>query len=240
VQPGDDPHSFSPSAKQLIEISQARTVFTLGMPFLKQLREHLEETAPGLEMINLQRDIELMTSVEECDEHEGHHHHHGEEKEDGNKESDIHTWLAPELLKKQLTLIGDELEGDTAPRTQALLERIDVIDAELAVQLAPLKGKVIYVHHPAFGYFAKHYGLEQKSAELGGREPSAKRIVELVEASKADSVQVIFTQPQFDPSSAEKIASAINGTVVSVDPLAEDILANFKTIGDAVTSSLQP
>lgn len=238
VQPGDDPHSFVLSSKQLGEVSQARALFTVGMPFLKNLKEYLGEVAPGLVITDLQNGIQLA----EFDSHEGH----GHEGHDHADEMDPHTWLSPSMLKAQvqnlvaaLSEIDPNKAADYTANSVTLIKHIERIDEALAKEFAPYKGRAIYVHHAAFGYFARDYGLEQKSVELGGRAPSAKHLADLIENAKADKVQIIFTQPQFDPSSAEKLAEAIGGNVVAVDPLSPDLLLNFETIGEAIKSALK-
>jgi len=45
-------------------------------------------------------------------------------------------------------------------------------------------------------------------------------------------------QPQFDRNAAKKIASAINGAVVSIDPLAFNYLANMENIAQNIIKAL--
>jgi len=61
----------------------------------------------------------------------------------------------------------------------------------------------------------------------------------LIGQARADKVRIIFTQPQFDVRSAAVVAAAINGTVVSLNPLAKNVLKNFIKIGRALKGALK-
>jgi zinc transport system substrate-binding protein len=50
---------------------------------------------------------------------------------------------------------------------------------------------------------------------------------------------VIFVQPQFSQDSAERVAQAIDGAVVPINPLAEDWLSNMQTIADRIEEGLR-
>ena len=114
---------------------------------------------------------------------------------------------------------------------------IDSLHHELKQILAPHQGKAFFVYHPAFTHFADAYGLEQKSIEAEGKSPSPKQLMALVKEAKETNVKVIFVQPQIDPSSAQTIADAIGGQVITIDPLAEDVLTNLESIAQTLADS---
>ena len=70
-----------------------------------------------------------------------------------------------------------------------------------------------------------------------------KKIVEnldvFIKSAKKQKAGVIFAQPQFDRNTAQKIASAINGVVMLIDPLAYDYIANMEKIADTITGTLK-
>ncbi len=177
------------------------------------------------------------TESAEVDPHAGHGHEAGE--------SDPHIWLSPELLMNQAKilhavlegLVGQDHSGPVHKNADALEAEITLLDYDLAIKLKPLKGQSFYVYHGAFGYFASAYGLTQESIQLGGKSPEPKRLTEIIEKAKAEGVKMIFVQPQFDQTAARAIADAIGGTVLSVDPLKEDVLANLRSIADAIVES---
>ena len=48
---------------------------------------------------------------------------------------------------------------------------------------------------------------------------------------------MIFIQSQFNSAAAEAVARAVNGQVVSIDPLAKDYLTNMRRIAQAIKGS---
>jgi len=80
--------------------------------------------------------------------------------------------------------------------------------------------------------------LIQKTVEIEGKSPTPKQLQHLIAAAKKDGARVIFSQPQFDPKSAEAVARAIGGTVVPLDPLAYDAAANLNAIAENIATAL--
>jgi zinc transport system substrate-binding protein len=256
--PEADPHGFSPTPKQLVDLGGASVFLTIGMPFETQLVDKLKSGTKGLRVVNLTDDVELL----ELDEHHHHDHeehaheekagddhaeHHEEEGHDhGHDEEagDPHVWLSPALLKKQAIAIEHLLmEIDPAghdayhANLEELLADLDALDAELRAALAPLKGQSFYVFHGAFGYFAQAFDLKQEAIETGGRSPEPKRIFELIEQAKTEGVKLIIVQPQFDTKSAEAIAEGIGGAVVPVNPMGADVFETLRTLASQVKAS---
>ncbi len=174
-------------------------------------------------------------------EHEAHHHDH----DHGHGGEDPHIWLGPPEIKIQAQNIAEalkQIDPDNHEKYRAnlksFLDDLNEVDNQLQQSLAPLRGEAFYVFHPAFGYFARAYGLEQRAIETGGRSPTPKQLRQLISQAQEDNIRVIFTQPQFESRSAEAVAQAINGAVVALDPLEYNILENLQTISDKVEEAL--
>jgi zinc transport system substrate-binding protein len=116
--------------------------------------------------------------------------------------------------------------------------QLDELDRRIAAILAPIRGGVLFVYHPAFGYFCRDYGLRQEAVETEGKEPSSARLARLVDEARAKGVRVIFVQPQFAGRSAEALASAIGGAVVAIDPLPENYLREMETMARTIEQRL--
>ena len=241
VPPGRDPHVFSPSPRQVMELSRAAVYFRIGMPLEDQLLLRLGGGA--MRTVDTTADIHRRSFTDgegsPCD---GHHHGHSREGHGHDCEAhaghpDPHVWLAPALLAVQADRMSEALcEVDPAgaesyrENLQKLKKRLDEVDAEIVAMLAPYRGRAFYVFHPSFGYFAEAYGLRQMAVELEGKSPSPRQLRTLVTQAKADGVKVIFVQPQFDQRSAESIAAAIGGSVVAIDPLRKNVIDNLVDI----------
>jgi zinc transport system substrate-binding protein len=105
------------------------------------------------------------------------------------------------------------------------------LDAKLHALLDERRGGRFFVFHPAWGYFAREYGLVQVAIEREGKEPDPREVATLIRDAREAGVRVIFVQPQFDPASAELIAREISASVEVLDPLAPDWSANLYRVG---------
>ncbi|MEA1943960.1 MAG: zinc ABC transporter substrate-binding protein [Euryarchaeota archaeon] len=76
----------------------------------------------------------------------------------------------------------------------------------------------------------RDYQLEQIPIEIEGKEPSASDLIGLVNTAKASNITVVFAELQFNSESARVIAKEIGGTVVFIDPLAENYITNMYRI----------
>jgi zinc transport system substrate-binding protein len=185
-------------------------------------------------------------------DHEGDDHHHEGEDHDHDHDHeaegaiDPHVWLGPLEVRAMAAEIRDTLVSISPENADAYRENyaelaadIDELHARLSDQLAPFDGETMFVFHPAFGYFADTYGLEQEAVETGGNEPSPAQLERIIEEAQEEGVRVIFVQPQFSQDSAQRVAQAIDGAVVPINPLAEDWLSNMQTIADRIEEGLR-
>ena len=242
LKPGDDPHTFQPSDRQVSDVMRARVYFRTGValeygPWMRAL------ASSGLRVVDLREGVALREIAA------GHHNNdenkHGDHAVAGK---DPHIWLAPRLLKTQAETIArtlGELDPDHAAKYEAnlarLLEKIDAADAEIRRTLAPLAGRRVYVSHPAWGYFCRAYGLQQEAIERGGRQPSDHELTRLLEKARDDGVKTIFVHSQVAGRPARLVARAIGADVQVhvIDPLAEDVLVNLIAVARAFADAHQ-
>jgi zinc transport system substrate-binding protein len=181
-------------------------------------------------LVNTSEGITLIT---------GHHHDHGHH-ETG---ADPHVWLSAQCVKKQVENIADVLmEQDSSNASyydanrQKLLHIIDSVDQTIQGILSDHRGKSFLIFHPALGYFARDYGLEQVSIEEEGKEPTAARIAELIDLCRKKGIKSIFIQKEFDARNAEAIAKEVNARLIVIDPMAYNWPVNMiglaKTIAE--------
>jgi len=265
----DDPHIFSPTPRELAQLSVGTIYFAADLPFEETLVSKLKKSKSKVEVVSMVEGLDRRTFGEgehDCDhdhDHDDHEHDHAEHKHDhhdhghdhaghdhghdhGDGELDPHVWLSPAHLVEQLRTIQAEIEplfeSETAKsaiqeNSRKLVQQLRDTDRELVKKLAPFRDQSFYVYHGAFGYFADAYGLKQVPVELSGRTPEPRQIASMIDKAKEEGVTVIFVQPQFDQTSAKTIAESIGGTVVSIDPLAKDVIANLKHIAEEIEAS---
>ncbi|RKX19385.1 MAG: cation ABC transporter substrate-binding protein, partial [Candidatus Zixiibacteriota bacterium] len=181
IGPGQSPATLEITPKQLAEFSKTKIFFTAGVPFEKHLNKKLKDNFKNLNIIDTQKGIDLQ-KIE--------HHHHDNIKEDETDETeslDPHSWLDPSLAKIMSQNICDGLTrfypADSLlyqNNLHLLLEDLDKLDLYVKRELKPYSGKSFYTFHPAFGYFARVYGLKQIAIEIDGKEPSARQLADII------------------------------------------------------------
>ncbi len=238
VKPGDNPHTFEPSPRQMMTLGQARLYFLVKMPFEAFITSKLVSVAGILEMSDCTAGIKRRVMADDHD-----HAHHADSDADY---PDPHVWMNPENLvimadnMAKALKVADPVHGDVYETNRlALIARIQSADAEIRQVLLPLKGQTFYVYHPAFGYFGDRYGLIQRAVETGGKSPTPRQLSNLISQARNDGVKIIFVQAQFDRRAAATVASAIGGTVVPINPLARDILAELRKLADEVRAAVK-
>lgn len=214
-----DPHTFSPSPKTVARAREADLFLTVGMEFETTIQDKLSRLNPSMETLNLAADVE----------HQG----------------DLHVWLSLPLLAQMadnLTQVLTRLDPDGASVYRANLKNYqdELMDKhrKLTARLAPLRGTVFYVYHPAFYHFAADYGLKQEAVEVDGKTPSPKQLLALIRRAREENVQVIFVQPQFDNRSATIIAERIGGRVAELNQLEEDPVVVIQKAADEIERAL--
>jgi zinc transport system substrate-binding protein len=183
--------------------------------------------------------------------HEGHEpdegHHHGEHESDEghhHKGTDPHVWLAPSngaLMAANIrdALIEADPAGASVYRTNGarLISDLKGLKAEITALLSGLENRTFIVFHPAWGYFAKEFGLEQVAVEQMGSEPSPRQLAGLIDHAREIGTKVVFASPQFSTRSARTIAREIDGRVELIDPLSRDYLHNLRRAAEAFAAA---
>jgi len=171
------------------------------------------------------------------DDH-GHHHHH-------ELGLDPHVWLTPANGKiiatniyNALVTVSPENEAVFTANFEELISEIEDLDARITDTLSGLTRRNFMVYHPAWGYFADAYGLTQLPIKVGGMDPSARELAQLIDQALEEEISVVFVQPQFSEANARAVAQEIGGGVVKVDPLAFDWMSNLETVAEAFASAL--
>jgi len=233
VPPGASPATYEPKPRQMSALAVTKAYMAIGVPFEKNWLGKISAANPKMKIVQTDQGIikRTMAAHPHTDHEEA-----GAESHEHEGLPDPHIWTAPPLVKIQAQNILQALTGiDPANRSiyqtnyEKFVQEIEALDAELKEIFAGREGKVRFmVFHPAWGYLAEAYGLEQIPVELEGKEPKPAQLKELIESAKRLNIKIVFVQPQFSTKSAEVIAKAIGGEVVLADPLAQDWAENLR------------
>jgi len=240
VEPGASPHSYEPKPDQMRALSESAAYFSIGVEFEDAWLERIAASNDQMLMVDTIANIDRVEMVAHEHEDEDGEAHDGEEVE-----LDPHVWTSPELVKTMSQTIYETLveidpahEAAYSENLQLFVDDINALQTEITGSLAGLKSSKFMVFHPAWGYFAREFGLEQISIEVGGQEPSAQELAGLIDQAKADNIKVVFAQPEFNTKSADVIANEIGGKVLLISPLEPDWLANMQTVSLAFAEAL--
>ncbi len=245
VQPGQDPHTYEPTPRQMARLATSRLYFTIGESFETAMLPRIRSAMPGVRLVDTLAGLPLL-AVSPSDEHvhdaDDPHHVctlHGA--------FDPHVWLNPRLVAQQCDIIAQALAeedpdgaADYAANLQALKADLEALDERLQARFQDLTGRRFMVMHPSWSYFADAYGLVQVPIEAEGKSPSARQLARLIDEARASGVTRIFIQPQMAPRAARTVADAIGADLVSIDPLAPDLIANLETVAEAIAQGLRP
>lgn len=241
VQPSQDPHTFEPTPQQVLALGRASVFFKIDMPFESVLLDKITEGHRGLRVVDATHGIQKRLPDAWCCHTAAEHGHAA-----AAGQTDPHVWLSPPLLKTMAENIAAALrelnpqhEGDYGQNLDELLERIDATHQRIQQKLEPYRGRSFYVFHPGFGYFADAYGLKEEAVEVSGQAPTAKQLRALIAHARTDGVTTIFTQPQYAPQSAQKVAKAIGGKVVSINGFDKDVLADIEDIATKLETAFK-
>lgn len=243
------PHGYAMRPSEARLLQEADLVIWVGPELETFLRRMLAEPREGRQVISLLEDLQLQElpgregGVWEMHGHahdhghddghghehgNGHNHGKGHDHGNGHSEPDTHVWLSPENARRIVSGLTEELaQWDPehaeayARNRDALLERIDALDEELARQLEPVRERPFVVFHDAYQHFEKAYGLHAAGSITidPAVQPGAGRIVELRNRMSADDVVCLFTEPQFRPALAQMLVEGHSTRLGELDPL---------------------
>ena len=167
---------------------------------------------------------------DEHDEHEDEHDDHAHHDGHNHGEFDIHFWLDPEIAKTIVQIAAKEIsEIDPANASKYEANAAKALN-ELDQLINDTRGKInkdatYVVFHDAFQYFEQRFGIEVIGALTVNPEilPGAKQLAEIREVIEHESVNCLFSEPQFNPTIAETIASDTGVKAAVLDPLGAEL-----------------
>lgn len=226
LQGGGDPHAFEPSARQIAGLTDARLYVLAGLPFEAAWLPRLQAINPDLRVLDL-REVVTPRALDDP----------WANAASPARFPDPHVWTDPQgalplvaAIASQLTLLDPAGEAVYREGGRRLSEDLRALEAEIAPLLAPLRGRILLVFHPGWGYLADHHGLRQIPIEVAGREPSASQLNRLLALSRQEHIGILFLQPGHGDRLARQLARELDIAVVVADPLAADYFGNVRAL----------
>ena len=233
-----DVHSYEPKPNDMKAVAKARIFIAAGLEFEEAWIPRFKASAKNLVVVKSDAKIaKLKEEREEQAEHDEKHEAH----------ADPHVWLNPMLAITMARNISDALiDMDKANKDfylenfQKLMNDLLAFDESAKESLAGLKNRKFVVYHPAWGYFAAHYDLEQISIERSGKEPKIDEMASTLKMIKDENIKVIFADPNRSQKSAQILASHTGAKVELLDPLGYNLLENLKIAVGAIKDANSP
>lgn len=228
VPPGTSPHTYEPKASQMKALSKVAVYLAIDVEFESAWLPRFRDVNPAMQVFDTTAGIakiEMDDEDEPEEEAHGHHHEH----------LDPHVWLSPPLAAviarntcDALVRVDPEGEGEYRANLKGLLDEIAETDRRIKRILKGVpNGSRFMVVHPSWGYFAQTYHLKQLAMEAGGKEPTPKTLIRLIDTARKEHVRAIIVQPEFSDKSARVLADALGIAVKKRSPLAADWSENL-------------
>ena len=231
------PHGYSLRPSQLRLLQKARAVFYIDdafEPFLRNALSNLPQTVgiieiahqPGMEILPLRNNGDW-------DDHDhsvrGHQENSAHTNTDhGHDEDDLHVWLDTDNARIMVKVIArklGEIYPDNKPiyhkNAESLLDRLGVLDKDLAGILNPVKGKPYIVLHDAFQYFDHQHGLNGVGSITvePNQSPSITDVQTIRKKLRDKNVICVFREPQFSDRLIETVIEGSSVRVGTLDPI---------------------
>ena len=237
LPPGASPDDYEPTPKQIQELNNSGIYFYIGhLGFEKSWMKKFSESSKDVIYISCSNGIDLLRGDAADDIEHDDHVHYG---------TDPHIWTSPENVKTISRNICTTLSKYYPDKTalfesnlSTFISRIDMLDNSIREVFSDSTRSSFMIYHPALGYFARDYHLDQNAIEFEGKSPSPAHLMKLIDLAKEKNITTIFVQTQFETSKAEVIADAIGAEVVVIDPLAENWLAEMYSLTKKMATAL--
>lgn len=242
VPSGVEPHSWEPSAGDIVKLEQADVFVYNGAGM-----EHWVDTilsavsSEDLVIVETAADLELRDGHDHdhdmdhiaVDDHDEETHVNEEtdhDNDDGHDhgDQDPHVWLDPLLAIDQMRAIrdafitadpdGSDYYNDNYAMAKAEFEELD---SEFHRRLEKLASRDLIVAHEAYGYLAAAYDLDQIaiSGLSPEDEPSPARMAEIIDLAEQRQIGVIFFEELVSPKVAQTIADAVGAETAVLSTL---------------------
>ncbi|MCA9873598.1 MAG: zinc ABC transporter substrate-binding protein, partial [Anaerolineales bacterium] len=220
--PGQDPHSYEPSANDLTSVAQADVIFVNGWDLEEALVRNLAAIGGQALVAPVSANItpRAFNEANHADEHD-----HGA--------ADPHTWFAVPNVE-QWTRNVEQLLSELDPAHQetyaanaaAYLAQLAALQTDILAQVAtiPPEKRVLVTNHESLGYFADEYGFELLGTVIPAMstmaEPSASDVSNLIAVMAEHSLCTVFTETTVSDKLAQTVADELSACdTVNVVPL---------------------
>lgn len=199
LPPGVEPHAYEPKPSDIAKINNAKIFIYTGKFMEPWAYDVIKGANKTIKVVDTSNGIDLI-------------------------KADPHIWLDFDNAKKMAeniatSLIAIDLQNENYYKNNLKLHlaTLSQLDDRFKKTLSACKSKtIIYGGHYTFGYLAKRYSLEYKSAQgfSPDAEPTAKDMIALVDQIKKNDIKYIFYEELTSSKIAETLAHETNAKLL--------------------------
>ncbi|MCC6933959.1 MAG: zinc ABC transporter substrate-binding protein [Deltaproteobacteria bacterium] len=217
-----NPHVFEPTLTQAKAINRASLFLQIGHPelFFEQAIVEKFASTYSFKIVDTAKGIPLLAD-------------------------DPHVWTSPRAMLVMLKNSANALMELLPEKKQAieanliqLEEQVSALDRDLKILFLNDQGKSFFVFHPAWGYFAKDYGLIQVALEAHGKEPGTQHVMHVSDQAKLRGAKVLFTQLQTSSIAAQTFTEDLHIKLEMLNPMEEDWFSNIRQSAEKIKNAL--
>jgi zinc transport system substrate-binding protein len=207
IQPGIEPHSWQPSAGDLVACSDADIIVYNGAGLDNWLQDDILPSieVDGKIIVDTTQNVTLWRNVEaeEIEEHGAY---------------DPHTWVSPYEASQQAKTIYEALiQRDPAnadyytARWNTLNGKLEALDESYKTQLGNDTRTMIFVTHDAFGYIARRYGFQQQSIVgiSADEQPSTQTLTDIIDLMQQTDTYTFYIEPGYSNAYVQTIQAEL-------------------------------
>jgi ABC-type Zn uptake system ZnuABC Zn-binding protein ZnuA len=208
MKKGIDPHSYTPTPRDMAAIYDADVVFLNGAGLEQNMYKAIGNASGDAPIVQVSIGIPLRSLNDPSTNGAS----------TGHTVEDPHVWFSVPNVLHWVDVITENLialdpQNSTFYQANAASYRgqLKGLDDWIVSQVAliPVQNRKLITNHPVFGYFAERYGLEQLGAVYPinpSAEPSARDISALENAIREYKVPAVFTEDTVNPRLADQVA----------------------------------
>ncbi len=212
-----DPHTFTILPSQTSELSKAKWLFIIGLPFEERMAA--KQLSTKIKIVRLVSQNEIR--------------------------KDPHVWLSPKILVSMANVAAETLKKDLPDSAskiekcrQSFVSKATKLSQEIKKELKKCHEKRFFALHGAFGWFADNFGLIQDALEKGDKPPTAPHTAEWISKIKTTKPGFILTSLQAQNPVLAKIESTTNVKIIQINPMAPNPLETIKNIADILINHM--
>lgn len=240
LQGATSPHNASLKPSQATELQEADIVVWIGPALDGFLQIPLKSIATKAEILQLMK-VPKLTLYDRRGKHDhgGHddhkeHNDHADHGGDNDHEGlhDAHIWLDPRnarliagAISQRLIKVDPANKETYTANAERFSKMMNKLELRLTERLKDASKLNYFVHHDAYQYFEKRFGLAQPIALNVNPQtrPGAATIRKLRQKINQSQSPCFLTEPQFNKALADSLFEGVEGQRGVIDPLGQGL-----------------